>query len=255
MDVFLDLGWLTAAVLLSVRVAAATAFTAVLGPTALPGSVRVLLAAGLGVLLASATGVTFPMPDSVVQLAIACAGEVLIGAALAAGILVANAATQVAGRVLDTQMGFGIASVFNPSFGTVSPLTGTLFGMAGVSIFLAMDGHHVLIRALALSVETMPPGAPLHAVGFGNLLPQSALMFTYGLALAAPVMLALLLADITLSVFARSMPQLNIFVLGFAIKIMFGLVGLAASMQLSETVFSGLFTATFRYWERTAAGT
>jgi flagellar biosynthetic protein FliR len=255
MDVTLDLGWLTAAVLLSVRVAAATAFTSVLGPTALPGSVRVLLAVSLGVLLASATGVTTPPADSIVQLAVACVNEVLIGGALAAGFLIANAATQIAGRVLDTQMGFGIASVFNPSLGSISPLTGTLLGMAGVSIFLAMDGHHVLIRALALSVATTPPGAPLRTLVFSNVIPQAGIMFGYGLALAAPVMFALLLSDIALAVFARSMPQLNIFVLGFAIKIMFGLVGLAASIRLSETVFSALFTATFRYFERIAAGT
>jgi flagellar biosynthetic protein FliR len=86
------------------------------------------------------------------------------------------------------------------------------------------------------------------------VVPQAAIMFSYGLALAAPVMLALLLTDIALSVFARSMPQLNVFVLGFALKIMLGLVGLAASIRLAETVFSGLFAATFRYWERMAAG-
>src|SRR6185312_3714138 len=132
--------------------AAATAFTAVLGPTTLPGPVRVLLAAGLGLLLAGATGVAAPPADSVISLAVAAVREVLIGAALGAGFLLAYAATQVAGRILDTQMGFGVASLFNPSAGTLSPLTGTMLGMAAVSIFLAMDGHHVLIRALALSV-------------------------------------------------------------------------------------------------------
>ena len=254
MSVSVDLGWLMTAVVLSVRVATATAFTAVLGPTALPGSVRVLIAAGLGVLLASATEVTPPPADSVIAFALACVQEVVIGAALGVGFLCAYSATQIAGRILDTQMGFGIASLFNPSAGTISPLTGTLFGMAAVSIFLAMDGHHVLIRALALSVDTAPPGAPLQAFAWGNVVPQAAIMFSYGLALAAPVMLALLLTDIALSVFARSMPQLNVFVLGFALKIMLGLVGLAASIRLAETVFSGLFAATFRYWERMAAG-
>lgn len=249
-----DIGWLAAAVLLSIRVGAATAFTSVLGPTALPGTVRVLLAASFGLLLTSATGVTAPASGSVIGFAIACTKEVLIGAALAAGFLVAHAATQVAGRMLDTQMGFGIASVFNPSAGTVSPLIGTLLGMAAISVFLAMDGHHVLIRALALSVETTPPGAPLKSFTWGNLFPQAGIMFSYGLALAAPVMFALLLADLALAVFARSMPQLNIFVLGFAIKIMLGLVGLAASIQLTQTVFAGLFSETFRYWERAAAG-
>jgi flagellar biosynthetic protein FliR len=254
MTVSLDLGWLMAAVLLSVRVAAATAFSAVLGPVSLPGSVRVLLAAGLGVLLASATGAVAPVAGSVIAFTVGCIREIVIGAALGAGFLIAYAATQVAGRILDTQMGFGIASLFNPSAGTISPLTGTLFGMVAVSIFLAMDGHHVLIRALALSVEASPPGASLPAAAWNGLLAQSGIMFSYAVALAAPVMLSLLLADIGLSVFARSMPQLNIFVLGFALKIMFGLMGLAASIQLAQSVFSGLFTETFRYWERTAAG-
>jgi flagellar biosynthetic protein FliR len=254
MTVSLDLGWLAAAVLLSVRVAGATALTAVLGPTVLPGSARVLIAASLGVLLASAMGVSAVPIGSVVQFAVACVNELLIGAALAGGFLAANAATQVAGRVLDTQMGFGIASIFNPALGAVSPLTGTLLGMAAVSVFLASDGHHVLIRALALSVETMPPGVQPQTFNWSALIAQFGLMFTYGLALAAPVMFALLFADAALAVFARSMPQLNIFVLGFAVKIMLGLAGLAASVRLAEPVFNALFHATYRYWEGVAAG-
>jgi flagellar biosynthetic protein FliR len=242
------------AVLLSVRVAAATAFTAVLGPTTLPGSVRVLLAAGLGLLLAAAMEVQAPPADSVISLAVAAVREVLIGAALGAGFLLAYAATQVAGRVLDTQMGFGVASLFNPSTGTLSPLTGTVLGMAAVGIFLAMDGHHVLIRALALSVQTSPPGLEGPLLAWRNLIPQAGIMFVYGLALAAPMMSALLLTDIALAIFSRSMPQLNVFVLGFALKIMFGLIGLAVSIRLAEAIFTGLFTATFRFWERTAAG-
>ena len=101
-----DLSWLIAAALLSVRVATATAFTAVLGPTVLPGSVRILLAAGLGILLASATGTTPRLDDSPLAIALACVQEVLIGAALGVGFLCAYAATQIAGRILDTQMGF-----------------------------------------------------------------------------------------------------------------------------------------------------
>jgi len=252
--VSVDLEWLMLAVLLSVRIAAATAFTAVLGPTTLPGPVRVLLAAGLGLLLAGATDVRAPPIDSVISLAVAAVREVLIGAALGAGFLLAYAATQVAGRVLDTQMGFGVANLFNPSTGTLSPLTGTVLGMAAVSIFLAMNGHHVLIRALALSVETSPPGYDGPMLAWRNLIPQAGIMFVYGLALAAPMMSALLLTDIALAIFSRSMPQLNVFVLGFALKIIFGLAGLAMSIRLAESVFTGLFTTTFRLWERTAAG-
>ena len=85
-------------------------------------------------------------------------GELLLGASLAFGFLVAYAATQIAGRVLDVQLGYGAAAVLNPTTQAPAPLIGTVFGMAAVAVFLAIDGHQVLIRALALSVETLSAG-------------------------------------------------------------------------------------------------
>ena len=92
------------------------------------------------------------------DLAVATLGELIIGASLAFGFLVAYSAMQLAGRVLDIQLGYGAASVLSPTTQQASPLMGTVIGMAAVAFFLAMDGHHVLLRALALSVEHYPPG-------------------------------------------------------------------------------------------------
>lgn len=254
MTVSLNLGWLATVVLLSIRVAAATAMTAVLGPSQIPGAVRVLLAVILGVLVASAPGVRVIPIDSLGQLLGAAAGELLIGAALAGGFLVAYAATQVAGRILDMQTGFAVADVFNPATSSISPLIGTVFGMAAVCLFLAMNGHHVLIRALAASARTFPPGHALTGVDWQAAVAQGSLMFSYGLALAAPVMCALLLADITMAVFARSLPQLNVFVMGFPLKILLALAGLAISIRFSTAVFDALFDSTFRYWAHMSMG-
>ena len=71
-------------------------------------------------------------------------------------------------------------------------------------------------------------------------------MFTFGLALAAPVMLSLLLADIALAVMARSMPQLNVFVLSFSVKIVLGLIGLAVSVKFAGAMLTTLFESTWR---------
>ncbi|HWW21846.1 MAG TPA: flagellar biosynthetic protein FliR [Steroidobacteraceae bacterium] len=254
MTVSFNLGWLVATALLSIRVATATALTAVFGPTQVPGAVRVLVASMLAGLMVSVGGFAAPQIETMGQLLVAGVGEALIGAALALGFLAAYAATQVAGRVLDTQMGFGIASIFNPATRDVSPLLGTVLGMAAISIFLAIDGHHQIIRALALSIKSYPPGSSLSAMNAGALLLQSGLMFSFALALAAPTMCMLLMADIAMAVFARSMPQLNIFVMGFAIKIMLGLIVLIGSIRLSLPVFNALFRATFNYWSRIAVG-
>ena len=77
-------------------------------------------------------------------------------------------------------------------------------------------------------------------------------MFAFGLTLAAPVMFSLLLADVAIAFFARSVPQLNPFVLGFAIKVLLGIAGLATAIRLGGSVFERLFGTTFHYWEQIA---
>ncbi len=259
MALHIDLAWLASVLLLAARVAGATVLIPIFGPVEVPGSVRVILAVAIAAALVSglaglSTGAAVASLASTFSLAIAMLSEVVIGAAFAFGFLAAYAATQVAGRVLDIQMGFSAASVFNPSLRAASPLMGSILGMLGVVIFLSLDGHHVLLRALAESARSAPPGAVFAGARFGwdALIAQSGVMFAFGLTLASPVMFSLLLADVAIAFFARSVPQLNPFVLGFAIKILLGLVGLTAAVRLGGSAFERLFATTFRYWEQIA---
>jgi flagellar biosynthetic protein FliR len=253
MSLRIDIGWLIAALLVSLRVAAATMLAPVFGPTQIPAFVRVLLALTLAAVFVSAIPVPSVPLTSSIELAVAAASELLIGACLSFGFLAAYAATQVAGRALDVQMGFGVASVINPSAQGFSPLLGTFFGMATVAVFLALDGHHVLVRALALSLQSTPPGVAAYSSDWDAVLAQSRVMFTFGLALAAPVMFALLLADVALAMLARSMPMLNVFVFSFSLKIVLGLTALAASIKLAEPLLTALFDTTFHYWDQAVA--
>ena len=251
MTLRIDIAWLMGTLLLAARIAAATVLTPVFGPTQIPAPVRVMISLGLAAFLLLAIPTSLPPIESGAGLAVATLGELVLGASLAFGFLVAYSATQLAGRVLDIQLGYGAASVLNPTTQTPAPLIGTVFGMAGVAVFLAMDGHHVLLRALALSVEHYPPGTLAFDFDFSEHLRFSGAMFTFGLALAAPVMLTLLLSDIALAVMARSMPQLNIFVLSFSVKIVLGLIGLAVSVKFAGGVLTALFESTWRFWETT----
>lgn len=252
MTLRLDIGWLIATGLVSVRVAAAIALAPILGPAAIPPLVRVFIAIGLAIGLVAGLPVppTVAAISSPAALAVAATGELLIGAAMAFGFFAAYAATQIAGRALDVQIGFGAAAVINPTTQAPVPLLGSVLGMVGVFIFLAMNGHHVLLRALAASLHSMPPGTFPLAFDWGALLAHSGVMFLYGLALAAPVMFVLFLIDVAMAVMARSMPQLNVFVLSFAVKILVGLMLLAATVRLTEPVFTALFEKTFAYWDR-----
>jgi flagellar biosynthetic protein FliR len=250
----IDMAWLMGTLLLSARVAGATMLTPMFGPTQIPGPVRALIALGLAAFLVLAAPVAVTPIQTSTDLAIATLGELVLGASLAFGFLVAYAATQIAGRVLDIQLGYSAAAVLNPTTQTPAPLLGTVFGMAAVAVFLSMDGHHVLLRALALSLEHYPPGRLAFDLDISEHLGFSAAMFTFGLALAAPVMLTLLLADIALAVMARSMPQLNVFVLSFSVKIVLGLIGLAFSIKFAGGVITALFESTWRFWEQVAVG-
>jgi flagellar biosynthetic protein FliR len=254
MTLRIDMAWLLGTLLLSARVAAATMLTPIFGPTQIPGPVRVMIALALSAFLMLAAPVVQAPIGSTTDLMIAALGELFIGASLAFAFLVAYSATQIAGRVLDIQLGYGAASVLNPTTQTPAPLIGTVFGMAAIAVFLAIDGHHVLIRALALSIETYPPGELATNLDIGELLKFSGSMFTFGLALCAPVMFSLLLADIALAVMARSMPQLNVFILSFSVKIVLGLIGLAVSVKFAGATLTTLFESTYRVWDGVAVG-
>ena len=259
MVLHIDLAWLASVLLLAARVAGATVLIPIFGPVEVPGSVRVILAVAIAAALVSglaglSTAAAAASLASTASLTVAMLSEVVIGATFAFGFLAAYAATQVAGRVLDIQMGFSAAGVFNPSLRTIAPLTGSILGMLSIVVFLSLDGHHLLLRALAESARSTPPGTVFSSAQFGwdALIAQSGVMFAFGLTLAAPVMFSLLLADIAIAFFARSVPQLNPFVLGFAIKILLGILGLAAAIRLGGSVFERLFGTTFHYWEQIA---
>jgi flagellar biosynthetic protein FliR len=249
MSIHVDIGWLLATVLLSVRIAAATMVAPVLGPAQIPGTVRVLLVLVLSAALV--TGISVPattLPGSSWELVGAVLRELFVGSCFSLGFLSAYGATQFAGRSLDIQVGFGVASTLNPSSPGSSPLLGTVIGLASVMVFFGLDGHHVLIRTLTL----LPLGFTSYSPDWAALIAQSGVMFTFGAALAAPVMLMLLLADLSMAVLARSMPLLNVFILSFAVKILAGLIGLAAAIELAGPEMAALYGTTFRYWQSAA---
>lgn len=243
------MAWLTATLLVSVRLAAATVMAPVFGPTRIPAPARVALVLALSSLMVSMIPIPSLPPPSFAALLTAVAAEAVIGMAFAFGFIVAYGATQMAGRVLDTQIGFGAAGILNPATQTMSPLLANLLGMLAIATFLAMNGHLLLIKALALSVQNVPPGTMLTSDHWSSILAHSSAMFTFALTLAAPIMGVLLLSDVALAAVARSMPQLNVLVLGFAIKILLGLVGMALSLRLAQGVLEQLFGATFGFWD------
>ena len=244
-----DAAWAALVLLVSLRVAPLFVMAPVFGSVPAPSLFRAALALAFSAALVAATGAVLPAaPGSIEQLLAYAAGELVLGAALAFGLAAAFGAFLFAGRLLDLQFGFGIASLIDPGTRTQTPLIGIALNLLAVTIFFHVDGHHLLIRALAYSLEQFPPGRPIGELNFAAVAAQFGAMFALGLTIAAPALLAVLLLDLGFAVASRTMPQMNVFIIAIPFKIVLGLVVLAASLRYMSGAMQKVFESVFRYW-------
>lgn len=165
-------------------------------------------------------------------------GEVLVGLALGYTTTLIFNAIRVAGQLVDLQTGLVMAELLDPETGAGTSLLGEFFYLFGLLLLLQMDGHHGLLRALADSFRLVPPGA---AVWQGALAQEMARlfagMFALAFRLAAPLVAVLVVSDVALALVARTVPQLNVFMLGFPLKAGLGVAVLIVLLPLLAAAF------------------
>ena len=241
--------WALGVLLVSVRVGvlfiAALPFSGIPVPAVPRFILIVTLAAGL--VGAPATPIVGHDP---VSLGASVFHEVIVGAAIAAGLFAAFSAFQFAGRLLDFQIGFGIAGLVDLATRNNAPLLGTLLSMLATIFFFSLDGHLALLRLLSLSLAKFPPGAGISALDLRALNAQFGTSFSFGMILVAPVVLCLFLVDIGLAFMSRTLPQMNVFVMSLALKSLLGLAMLAISIPFAGGVVHRIFAALFEGWSR-----
>lgn len=190
--------------------------------------IPVLWKVGFSLLLAAILAPIVPPPRSLPrhtpEVLLGIASEVLLGLVLGLGVRMFLGAVQLAGQLLGFQMGFNMASALDPQTGTQSSVISQFLYLFTVLLFFSIDGHHLLILALASSFEAVPPsGFLLKAPHTGYLVEIGGDMFLIGLQVAAPVMVALFLSNFCLGIVARTVPQVNILMVGFPLNIGLGL--------------------------------
>jgi flagellar biosynthetic protein FliR len=221
--------WITGVLLLATRIAAMLLLTPILYAVSMPAVARMLVALGLACVVAMPFSGTFTsLPREVGGLMEAILAEAAIGATLGLGILMAFAGFALAGRLVDVQIGFGMAQVFDPLTRTRLPVLSSVFSLLAVVFFFVVDGHHALLRGLAYSIERFPVGRGWPgAAAVEPMVRQVAALFALGFALAAPLVLSLLLLEFVLGVASRNLPQMNMLVMGLPVKILAGLLALS----------------------------
>ncbi len=214
----------------------------------IPRQVRVFLAVGISlILLPTQWDAAIDAPRNLPDFAILMAGELLVGLVLGLGIAILASGLQLAGQIIAQMSGMALADVLNPGSDNELPIFSSMLYMVGLAVFVVIGGHRALIDALMHTFATIPIG---HGGATGTLGETvSALMaesFALGLRAAAPAMVALLLATLVLGLIGRTLPQLNILVLGFGINAMVTMAALFVSIGAVAWLFQEYFDPSLR---------
>jgi len=206
----------------------------VLSHRSVPTTAKIGLVILFGILLTSALGDVSAAPaDSFASLVALAFKEMLVGVTIGFVFALLFMAVRGAGSLVGYQVGFAIALVLDPNTQSQQSVMSQVWFVVAMLIFLAINGHHLIIKAFADSYAVMPPGQVAVAGSTGELIIKyTAYVFVLGLKLAAPVMVTLFLTDVALGVVAKMMPTMNVFIVGFPLKIGVGLLVMAMSMPI-----------------------
>lgn len=234
----------TATLLVSLRIAPVLAFAPPFTLLRIPATVRLLLALALaGWLVAGHPGATWRSDAWKASLPALVAGELFLGITLALALQLAFAALLTAGRVLDIQAGFGLAALVDPATRAPMPLAGTVLAYAAGALFFATGGPHDLLAIWAASIERVPLGAAGLAAEPGPVIDHCATVFLMAIGLVGVVLLVLFVLDLAIAFMSRTLPQMNVLLLGFQVKTIATLVMLPVALGLSGSLLAGLLRA------------
>lgn len=168
--------------------------------------------------------------------------ELLIGAAIGIVTNLVFDAVQMAGQVLSTQMGFSLINILDPQTQVDSTVVALFHQTIAMLIFLRLDVHLWLLRALGRSFTLLPPGTA-HLSGAFTMTAVRAAgeVFTLGIQLAAPVLSATLLTDIVLGLLGKASPQMPLMLLGPPIKTLLGLSILFVALKYWPAMLDRFF--------------
>ncbi|MGH8504772.1 MAG: flagellar biosynthetic protein FliR [Stenotrophobium sp.] len=173
--------------------------------------------------------------------------QFMLGVVIGFVLMLAFEAVVMGGEIIAYGMGLSFAQLADPVRGTSTPVVGQFLMILATLLFLAMNGHLILIATLADSFRTIPIStAGIGTAQLGALIAWSGVVFSGGLQIALPVMIALLLVNMGFGLLSRATPSLNFQSVGFPISLLAGLLLLRYSLPGLQSVFSDLLTQSWQ---------
>lgn len=176
--------------------------------------------------------------------------EAAVGFLMGFIVFIMFSAVYVLGEIVDFEMGFGIVSVLDPQINTQVPILGNFFYILTILIFLNINGHHILLDMLMRSFEVLPAGEPVLMQDLlYSILESFYAMFEAGVRMSIPLIFATFLADFALGIMARTVPQMNVFIVGLPFKIVIGVLFLIIILPTLLTSLEILFNGSYEMLE------
>ncbi|MCL4304988.1 flagellar biosynthetic protein FliR [bacterium] len=208
-------------VLVFIRISAALAVLPVFRHRAVPGTVKACLAVAIALLIVPTTEtVKLPGSSTIWDFAYMGLTETLCGLLMGFAGQFVFYAIEICGRIIGLQSGLSIVATIDPNSETQSDVLTQVYEMLAILIFLSLDGHLMMLEAVRASFE---------AIAIGGLsvdsklaewsIAKSGVILFHGVQLAAPMMVTLFLSDVALGILTRVAPTMNVFVLGFPLKV------------------------------------
>ena len=166
--------------------------------------------------------------------------EAIVGLVLGLVVYIVFSAVQIAGGFIDFQMGFAMANIVDPQTGAQSPLMGQFFNFLLLLVFLSINGHHLVLDGIFYSYQFMPMDQFFPKFGDAEsieyIMKLFVAVFAVAFQMSAPIVATLFLVTLALGITGKTVPQLNIFVVGFPIKIAVGFILLMTMMGVMVEV-------------------
>jgi len=166
-----------------------------------------------------------PVDGNIVLFMLGALREAIVGISMGFTAKLIFSAIEMAGQHIDFQVGYSMAAIYDPASGAVSSYYGKLFYWMSIMVFFLMNLDHTLLQAMMDSFKVLPPGQ----ISFTNLNLEGILyVFSYSFkiafSIAAPMLIVLLVTDIVMGLISRTVPEINVFMLGMPLKSMIGMV-------------------------------
>lgn len=232
---------ISAILTISVRLTGLMLFAPFFGSMVIPARIKAMLVLALTVVLLPSVGHGLAV-HSAGEWPMLIITEFLIGVGMGVATNLVFEAVQLTGQVLGVQMGYSLVNILDPQSQVDTTVITVFYQSIVMLLFLRMDVHYWLIRAVGNSFIYLPPGtAHINSLFTLGVLKTAGEVFGVGVQIAAPVLSATLAADIVLALMGKASPQMPLMLLGPAVKSILGLLILIATLRYWPDLFRRLF--------------